>query len=360
MTPRWEDLKEKARNGGRFSTEEGLFLLSENAPLLELAALAHRIREQKNPGHEVSFIVDTNPNYTNICDTDCLFCAFYRRPKDPDAYVLTVDQVMEKIAAAADRGATTVLLQGGHNRALPFDYYLSLIRETRRRFPGVTPHFFSASEVQTMAAVENRPIEDILRALWDAGQRTLPGGGAEVLTERVRQKLAHKKGGPDKWLEVHRAAHKIGFRSTATMMYGHVETPEDIVEHWERIRALQDETGGFTAFIPWSFKPEHTVLERKHPERRGPVTYLRMLAASRVFLDNFDHIQASWFSEGKKAGQASLHFGADDFGGTLLDENVHAAAGFINKAGVEEVKTLIREAGFTPIQRTTLYETVPA
>lgn len=211
-----------------------------------------------------------------------------------------------------------------------------------------------------MAAVENRPIEDILRALWDAGQRTLPGGGAEVLTERVRQKLAHKKGGPDKWLEVHRAAHKIGFRSTATMMYGHVETPEDIVEHWERIRALQDETGGFTAFIPWSFKPEHTVLERKHPERRGPVTYLRMLAASRVFLDNFDHIQASWFSEGKKAGQASLHFGADDFGGTLLDENVHAAAGFINKAGVEEVKTLIREAGFTPIQRTTLYETVPA
>jgi cyclic dehypoxanthinyl futalosine synthase len=360
MTLSWEVLEEKAKNGRRLSTEEGLFLLTEEAPLLELGALANVLRDKKNPGNEVSFVIDTNPNYTNICDTDCLFCAFYRRPKDPDAYALTVDQVMEKVAAAAERGATTVLLQGGHNRALPFDYYLSLIRETRRRFPGVTPHFFSASEVQTMASVSGRSVDAVLRALWDAGQRTLPGGGAEVLSERVRQKLAHKKGGPEKWLEVHRAAHKIGFRSTATMMYGHVETPVDIVEHWERIRALQDETGGFTAFIPWSFKPDHTVLERRHPERTGPVPYLRMLAASRVFLDNFDHVQASWFSEGKKAGQASLHFGADDFGGTLIDENVHAAAGFVNKAGVDEVKTLIREAGFTPVQRTTLYEAVPA
>ncbi len=360
MTLSWEVLEEKAKNGRRLSTEEGLFLLTEEAPLLELGALANVLRDKKNPGNEVSFVIDTNPNYTNICDTDCLFCAFYRRPKDPDAYALTVDQVMEKVAAAAERGATTVLLQGGHNRALPFDYYLSLIRETRRRFPGVTPHFFSASEVQTMASVTGQSVDAVLRALWDAGQRTLPGGGAEVLSERVRQKLAHKKGGPEKWLEVHRAAHKIGFRSTATMMYGHVETPVDIVEHWERIRALQDETGGFTAFIPWSFKPDHTVLERRHPERTGPVPYLRMLAASRVFLDNFDHVQASWFSEGKKAGQASLHFGADDFGGTLIDENVHAAAGFVNKAGVDEVKTLIREAGFTPVQRTTLYEAVPA
>ncbi len=360
MTLSWEVLEEKAKNGRRLSTEEGLFLLTEEAPLLELGALANVLRDKKNPGNEVSFVIDTNPNYTNICDTDCLFCAFYRRPKDPDAYALTVDQVMEKVAAAAERGATTVLLQGGHNRALPFDYYLSLIRETRRRFPGVTPHFFSASEVQTMASVTGQSVDAVLRALWDAGQRTLPGGGAEVLSERVRQKLAHKKGGPEKWLEVHRAAHKIGFRSTATMMYGHVETPADIVEHWERIRALQDETGGFTAFIPWSFKPDHTVLERRHPERTGPVPYLRMLAASRVFLDNFDHVQASWFSEGKKAGQASLHFGADDFGGTLIDENVHAAAGFVNKAGVDEVKTLIREAGFTPVQRTTLYEAVPA
>ncbi|TXH29289.1 MAG: dehypoxanthine futalosine cyclase [Elusimicrobia bacterium] len=360
MTLSWEVLEEKAKNGRRLSTEEGLFLLTEEAPLLELGALANVLRDKKNPGNEVSFVIDTNPNYTNICDTDCLFCAFYRRPKDPDAYALTVDQVMEKVAAAAERGATTVLLQGGHNRALPFDYYLSLIRETRRRFPGVTPHFFSASEVQTMASVSGQSVDAVLRALWDAGQRTLPGGGAEVLSERVRQKLAHKKGGPEKWLEVHRAAHKIGFRSTATMMYGHVETPADIVEHWERIRALQDETGGFTAFIPWSFKPDHTVLERRHPERTGPVPYLRMLAASRVFLDNFDHVQASWFSEGKKAGQASLHFGADDFGGTLIDENVHAAAGFVNKAGVDEVKTLIREAGFTPVQRTTLYEAVPA
>lgn len=360
MTAAWKTIEAKVRKGERLSSEEGLVLLSEDAPLLELGALSNFVRDRKAPPGEVSFVVDTNPNYTNICDTDCLFCAFYRRPKDPDAYLLTVEQVMEKVGAAAERGATTVLLQGGHNRALPFDYYLSLIRETRRRYPRVTPHFFSASEVQTMASVEGRPLEAVLQALWDAGQRTLPGGGAEVLSDRVRQKLAHKKGGPDKWLDVHRAAHKIGFRSTATMMYGHVETPADIVEHWDRVRGLQDETGGFTAFIPWSFKPDHTMLERKHPERTGPVPYLRVLAASRVYLDNFDHIQASWFSEGKKAGQASLHFGADDFGGTLMDENVHAAAGFVNKAGVDEVKTLIREAGFTPVQRTTLYEPVPA
>jgi cyclic dehypoxanthinyl futalosine synthase len=301
----------------------------------------------------------SNPNYTNICDTDCLFCAFYRRPGDPDAYALTVEQVMEKVANAAAQGATTVLLQGGHNRALPLDYYLELIRETKRRFPGVTPHFFSASEVRNLAQVAGLTVAETLRRLYDAGQRTLPGGGAEILADRVRLKLAHKKGGADTWLDVHREAHRQGFRSTATMMYGHIETADDIVEHWARVRALQQETGGFTAFIPWSFKPQNTVLERRHPDRTGPVPYLRMLAASRVFLDNIDHIQASWFSEGKKTGQAALHFGADDFGGTLIDENVHAAAGFVNKASTEEVRTLIREAGFTPAQRTTLYDLVP-
>jgi cyclic dehypoxanthinyl futalosine synthase len=220
----------------------------------------------------------------------------------------------------------------------------------------VTPHCFTASEVQTMAQVSGKTIEGVLEALWKAGQRTLPGGGAEILSERVRKTLAHKKGGPEKWLEVHRAAHKIGYKSTATMMYGHVETAEDIVEHWDRIRALQDETKGFTAFIPWSFKPGNTVLERKHPQRTGPVPYLRILAASRLYLDNFAHVQASWFSEGKKTGQVSLHFGADDFGGTLIDENVHAAANFVNKASTEEVVAIIEEAGFEAAQRTTLYE----
>ncbi|HNF59471.1 MAG TPA: cyclic dehypoxanthinyl futalosine synthase [Elusimicrobiota bacterium] len=349
-------LEHKILRGDRLTPEEGRRLLTEEVPLLELGAWAHRVRQTKNPGREVSFVIDSNPNYTNVCDTDCLFCAFYRRPKDPDAYALTVEQVMEKVRSAVERGATTILLQGGHNRTLPLSYYTEIVRTMKQRFPSVTPHCFTASEIQTMAQVSGLTIDGVLNELWEAGQRTLPGGGAEILSESVRQKLAHKKGGPEKWLEVHRAAHRRGFRSTATMMYGHVETLEDIVEHWERLRDLQDETHGFTAFIPWSFKPQNTVLERRHPERTGPVPYLRVLAASRVYLDNFDHIQASWFSEGKKAGQASLHFGADDFGGTLIDENVHAAAGFVNKASTDDVVAFIREAGFVPVQRSTLYD----
>ncbi|MBL8023308.1 MAG: dehypoxanthine futalosine cyclase [Elusimicrobia bacterium] len=345
-------------SGKRLSSSQGRFLLSEEAPLLELGALAQGVRAKKTNAHQVTFVVDSNPNYTNICDTDCLFCAFYRRKKDADAYALTLDQVMEKVQNAVNQGATTILLQGGHNRDLPLSYYTDIVREMRKRFPQVTPHCFTASEIQTMAQVSGLSLDGVLLALWDAGQRTLPGGGAEVLSDRVREKLAHKKGGAEKWLEVHRAAHKLGFKSTATMMYGHVETIEEIVEHWDHIRSLQDETMGFTAFIPWSFKPQNTVLEKRHPSRTGPVPYLRMLAASRVYLDNFDHIQASWFSEGKKAGQVSLYFGADDFGGTLIDENVHAAAGFINKATTDDVARLIQEAGFTPRQRTTLYEPV--
>jgi cyclic dehypoxanthinyl futalosine synthase len=353
-----ESIEKKILSGGRLGPEDGAFILGGDCDLLALGQLANEVRFKKVPERRVTFIVDSNPNYTNVCDTDCLFCAFYRRPGDKDAYTLTVEQVMEKIANAASQGATTILLQGGHNQAVPFDYYLTLIRETKKRFPGVTPHFFTASEVQNMARVSGKTIEEVLAALKDAGQTTLPGGGAEILSVKVRQKLAWKKGGPDKWLEVHRAAHKQGWRSTATMMYGHVETPEDIVEHWENVRTLQDETGGFTAFIPWSYKPDNTVYFKKHPHRTGPVPYLRMLAASRLYLDNVDHVQASWFSEGKKTGQASLHFGADDFGGTLIDENVHAAAGFVNKANTDDVVTLIREAGFTPVQRTTLYGVV--
>lgn len=354
----WNQIESAVSEGRRLTSAEGLVLLTEEAPLLELGALAESVRAKKTIPTQVTYVVDSNPNYTNICDTDCLFCAFYRRPKDADAYTLTLEQVMSKVESAVRKGATTILLQGGHNRDLPLSYYTDIIREMKKQFPKVTPHCFTASEIQTMAQVSNLSIEMVLQSLWDAGQRTLPGGGAEVLSDRVRLKLAHKKGGADKWLEVHRAAHRIGFRSTATMMYGHVETPDDIVEHWNKIRDLQDQTGGFTAFIPWSFKPSNTVLERKHPSRTGPVPYLRILAASRLYLDNFDHIQSSWFSEGKKAGEISLYFGADDFGGTLIDENVHAAAGFVNKATTEEVSDLIRSAGFEPVQRTTLYEAV--
>ncbi len=308
----------------------------------------------------MTFVIDTNPNYTNVCVTDCQFCAFYRKPGDPEAYTLSVEEVMAKVAPAVARGATTVLLQGGHNPALPLDYYLDLVRETRRRFPDVLPHFFTASEIQTMAQGAGLPIREIVGRLREAGQRTLPGGGAEVLSARVRQRISPKKGGPEAWLEVHREAHRAGLRSTATMMYGHVEQPDDVLDHLDAVRALQDETGGFTAFVPWSFKPGNTLLEKWIRHYAGPNAYLRMLAVARCYLDNVPHVQASWFSEGKKAGQVALHFGADDWGGTLFEENVHRAADYVNTITVEEIAGLIREAGFRPVQRTTLYEPVRA
>jgi cyclic dehypoxanthinyl futalosine synthase len=350
-------IREKTLNGKRLDRDEGRYLLTD-APLLEAGALASEARFARHPDKIVTFVIDTNPNYTNVCITDCQFCAFYRKPGDKEAWTLSVDEVLAKVEFAASKGATTVLLQGGHNPALPLDYYLTLVRETRRRFPQVTPHFFTASEIMTMADVSGLSMPEVLTQLKHAGQTTLPGGGAEVLSERVRKRIEPKKGGPRAWLDVHREAHRQGFKSTATMMYGHVETPDDIVDHWEAIRDLQDEHGGFTAFVPWSFKPGNTLLEKWIKTSQGPHAYLRMLAASRLYLDNFAHVQASWFSEGKRAGQVALHWGADDFGGTLFEENVHAAADFVNKTTVDEIVILIREAGFTPVQRTTEYEII--
>jgi cyclic dehypoxanthinyl futalosine synthase len=347
----------KVGNGERLEREDGRYLLAE-APLLEVGALAAEARHSRFPEKIVTFVVDTNPNYTNVCVTDCQFCAFYRKPGDPEAWTLTVDEVLAKIESAAARGATTVLLQGGHNPALPLEYYLSLVTETRRRFPQVTPHFFTASEIRTMAQVSALTVPDVLDRLWAAGQRTLPGGGAEVLSGRVRKRIEPKKGGPDAWLDVHREAHRRGFKSTATMMYGHVEEVDDLLDHFDAIRGLQDLHGGFTAFVPWSFKPGNTLLEKWIKHYQGPSAYLRMLAVARLYLDNFPHIQASWFSEGKRTGQVALHFGADDWGGTLFEENVHKAADYVNTISVDEMVTLIREAGFTPAQRTTEYDIV--
>ena len=320
--------------------------------------MAQEARFQRIPDKRVTFVIDSNPNYTNVCITDCQFCAFYRKPGDKEAWTLTVEEVMAKVDSAARQGATTVLLQGGHNPALPLDYYLSLVRETVRRFPGVTPHYFTASEICTIADVSGKTMPEILALLKEAGQSTLPGGGAEVLSERVRRRIEPKKGGPAAWLDVHREAHRQGFKSTATMMYGHVEGPDDVLDHLDAIRGLQDEYGGFTAFVPWSFKPGNTLLEKWIKQYKGPNAYLRMLAVARLYLDNFPHVQASWFSEGKRAGQVALSWGADDFGGTLFEENVHAAADFVNKTTVDEIVTLIRDAGYTPAQRTTEYDII--
>ncbi|MBI4241204.1 MAG: CofH family radical SAM protein, partial [Candidatus Rokubacteria bacterium] len=254
-------IQEHVEAAKRLTRDEGLWLLTD-APLLELGALAQEARFTLIPDKRVTFVIDSNPNYTNVCITDCQFCAFYRKPGDPEAYTLTIEEVLEKIELAAAKGATTILLQGGHNPELPLDYYLSLVGETRRRFPQVTPHFFTASEIQTIAEVSRLPVREVLLRLREAGQFTLPGGGAEILSERVRRRISPKKGGPGSWLEVHRDAHRLGFKTTATMMYGHVEEPEDVLNHLEAIRDLQDQHGGFTAFVPWSFKPGNTLLEK--------------------------------------------------------------------------------------------------
>ncbi len=352
-----ESLLAKAHEGERLSPEEGLALLRE-AELLDLGAAAEAVRYRHNPRPWVTFIVDTNPNYTNVCNVDCIFCAFYRHEGEEGAYTYSVDEMIQKFKEMVPLGVTTVLLQGGVNPNLPFDYYLELVRRTRAEVPEIHPHFFSTSEIIGVAEVSGLSIREVLQQLYEAGLRTIPGGGAEILADRVKKKISHKKGTSDDWLEVMRLAHQIGYRTTATMMYGHLERDEEIIEHLERIRALQDETGGFTAFIPWSFKPGNTPLEKIIPTYATPNRYLQMIALSRIYLDNFPHIQASWFSEGKKIGQVALHFGADDFGGTLVEENVHKAANFVNTTSTEEVVSLIRESGFVPAQRTTLYEVV--
>ncbi len=353
----WNRIEAKVSRGERLTPEEGVHLLTE-APLVELGALANDVRMRRCDPRIVTYVIDTNPNYTNWCTVDCHFCAFYRKPGKPaaDGYTHDVEDVMGMMENARRFGATTVLLQGGLNPEIPWAFYTSIVREARKRYPEITPHFFSAPEIHQMAEVSGLDLRGVLEALYEAGQRTLPGGGAEILATRVRKRISVKKGGPEAWLDVHRLAHQTGMRSTATMMYGHVETPDEIIEHLGYIRELQDATRGFTAFVPWSYKRGNTPMESKVPHIAGAGMYFRVLAASRLYLDNFEHIQASWFSEGKKAGQIALHFGADDFGGTLFEENVHLATGHVNKTTVAEIETLIRESGFTPAQRTTLYE----
>jgi cyclic dehypoxanthinyl futalosine synthase len=354
-----EGIFQKVRSNKRISREEGLFVL-RHAELLDLGGLANEIRFQKNPKPWVTWVSDTNPNYTNICSIDCIFCAFYRHPGEEGEYTHSVDHLIQKFKESASVGVTTVLLQGGVNRSLPFEYYLELVERTVREVPAIYPHFFSTSEIIGMAEVSGLTVAEVLKKLWDAGLRSIPGGGAEILSDRVKRKISNAKGSSADWLRVMREAHTIGYKSTATMMYGHLEQDEDILEHLESIRTLQDETSGFTAFVPWSFKPGNTPLEKIIPHFATSTRYLQMIAFSRIYLDNFPHVQASWFSEGKKIGQIALHFGADDFGGTLLEENVHAAANFVNKTNIEECKQMIREAGFVPAQRTTLYEILEA
>ena len=352
-----DSIKAKVESGERITTEEGLWLLRD-ANILDLASLAQVWRDRHNPENRVTFVVDTNLNYTNVCDVYCTFCAFYRTEGHAEAYTYTVDEMLVKLGEAVKKGVTTVLLQGGLNSALPMEYYEELVRRTGEVYPELHAHFFSAPEIMKMTQVAEQPLDEVIRRLKASGLKSIPGGGSEVLSNRVKHKISRlwPKGKVDDWIAVHREAHKQGLRSTATMMYGHMDVDEDIIEHMDHVRNLQDEHHGFTAFVPWSFSKGNSPLSKKVQQEAGPNRYLRIIATSRIFLDNFQHIQASWFSEGKKTGQVALHFGGDDFGGTLFDENVMLASGFYNRTTVDEIKTLIRESGFIPAQRTTLYE----
>lgn len=341
----------------RITPQETLKLLKEG-DILQLGALSNYARKRMNPDNVVTFVADTNPNYTNVCDTECLFCAFWR-PKDAsDAYTLSVDKLVTMMKTYYHNGATTVLLQGGHNPDLKLDYYTEIIKRVTEEIPGLHLHAFSSPEIAAIAKYEGLTTKEVLQQFWDAGLRTIPGGGAEILTNRIRKKISPLKIDADRWMEITREAHLIGFKTTATMMFGHFEQDEDIIEHLERVRNLQDETGNFLAFIPWIFKPKNTFLERKLDSEVGGDRYLRVLSVSRIFLDNFKHIQGSWFTQGKKMGSISMNYGASDLGGTLFDENVLACAENRQRSTIEELVHMIKSAGFVPAQRNTYYEII--
>lgn len=339
----------------RIDRERGLKLFTEGS-LPELQAMAKEVRNTFNPPERVTFTLNSNPNYTNICNIDCSFCGFYRHRSAKDTYDHSVEEVMKILERARDAGVITVLLQGGVHEGITADFLVTLLKEARKRVPEIHPHFFTAVEIWNAANVSGITIRELLQRLYDAGQRTIPGGGAEILSERVRLEVSPKKMGPGGWLDLHKTAHTIGFKSTSTMMYGHVETPEDILSHLDQLREAQDETGGFYSFVPWSYKRDRTALRRKVKNWAGRDAYYRMLAFSRIYLDNIPHIGASWFGEGKEIGIESLHYGGDDFGGILMEENVHKQVNFTNKTDHNEVVQMIRKAGFEPALRNEYYE----
>lgn len=344
---------ELVAGGARLTPEEGELLLAE-ASLHDLGRTAHELRLKRALADAVTYVVDRNINYTNICVVRCAFCAFSRHEKSHDAYVNEYAPVIKrKVTEAVAVGATQILMQGGCHPTLPFEWYLELLRRLKRDFPQVTVHSFSPPEVVHFSRLFGLQVREVLARLRDAGLDSLPGGGAEILSDRVRRALSPRKCSADEWIGVMREAHALGMRSTATMMFGHIETLGERIEHLERVRALQDETGGFTAFIAWTFQPENTPLGGA---AAGGVEYLRMLALARLYLDNFANVQASWVTMGPKVGQLALFFGANDLGGTMLEENVVAAAGTSYALDEQELRRLITAAGFAPKRRTTGYE----
>jgi len=349
----YDSILNKCLDGQRLTLEEGVALYS--CDLLRLGQAADQMRRRRNPESVVTFIVDRNISYTNACIVDCDFCAFYRKPGDKEAYTMTYEQIFGKIQELVDMGGTQVLIQGGVNPELPLEYYLDLIRAVRQKFPTVHIHSFSVVEFDMISKKFRLPLEEVFRLFKEAGLNSLPGGGAEILVERVRKLISPKKATSERWLDVMRTAHKAGLKSTATMVIGHVETIEERVLHLVRIREVQDETGGFRAFIPWTMSPQGTP-RMQHIKATGGEDYLKTVAISRLMLDNIDHIQSGWLTEGLKLGQIALGFGCDDMGGTLLEDKVLEPTGIEVKTRKEDLVRLIREAGYTAAQRNTNYE----
>ena len=351
---------EKVWEGQRMNAAETAQLYQ--LPLEVLGSLAHRRRELAKAeaydgrGNEIiTYNVDRNINYTNVCNVYCKFCAFYRTAKDEDAYVITKEELDQKIEETVALGGNQILMQGGHHPSLTLDWYLDMLSHIKKEFPQVNIHAFSPSEFIHFQKVFDLPMEDLLRQFKEAGLGSIPGGGGEILVDRVRQRIAPLKAMSDEWLGVMDLAHRMGLNSSATMMFGHVETLEDRIEHLERVRAQQDATGGFTAFIAWTFQPENTRLKAKTV---GAHEYLRMQALSRIYLDNIPNIQSSWVTQGLEVGQVALTYGANDLGSIMIEENVVSKAGTTFQMTVEDMHRLIQDLGYEPRQRNNWYQLV--
>ena len=348
----------KVEEGIPITPEEAL-RLHRRADLLSLGALADSVRRRLHPEGIVTYIVDRNVNPTNVCVTDCTFCGFYRRPGQEESYVLPRETIYEKIEELRAIGGNQVLLQGGHHPSLKTDWYAELFSDLKSRFPGLHLHALSPPEIHHLSRLDRTSVRSVIERLKAAGLDSIPGGGAEILVDRVRREISPKKCSSEEWLGVMREAHALGLRTTATMMYGTVETDEDRIEHLRRLRDLQSETGGFTMFAAWNFQPDGTPLgERLSNRRTTPAEYFRLIATARIFLHNFRNLQASYVTQGLKAAQVSLRFGVNDFGGTMMEENVVSAAGCFHLTEISEIERAIEAAGFQPRRRNFFYEIV--
>lgn len=348
-------LLQKAIDGERLTPEEGLALFDCH-DLTALGRAADAVCRRLHPEPYRTYNIDRNINYTNVCAAVCDFCAFYRKSGDLDAYVLPREELYRKIEETIALGGDQILLQGGNHPSLKLDWYEELLRDLRTRYPSVNLHAFSASEIWHFHKLNKLPLPEVLRRLKEAGMGSLPGGGAEILVDRVRKALTVNKVLTQEWLEVHRQWHLLGGRSTCTMMFGHIETPAERIEHLHVLRQLQDETGGFTAFICWTFQPGHKMAN--YPAAGG-FEYLKTQAISRLYLDNIPNIQSSWVTQGPKIGQLGLLFGANDMGSLMIEENVVASAGTVHYLSLEQIRSSIRELGWIPRQRNVFYELLP-